>query len=1505
MDSFAAVDNSSSDQNTQPMTVQQQGISIHGQQVEGALKQKIVLEPDKIKAREQELVAPRSFLAPVNVVHGIDTNFIVFGYQQSDVSYDYHYIWPSLTHIGASFVYFREQGNIPYPSAWTGRPSRLKAGGAAQANGTKVIMVLCNMYNLDSATNVEYSVFTNATYRQNLVNNVASLVTTDSYCQGVSFDFEPWISSVAVRDGITAFTQALATTIRAFNPNYELSYYVNSYYSSSQINLAGILPYMNYLIYSCYDWAGSSPHAISDVNSFIPLVNGYLDAGVPPSKMVLALSTYGNDWYGATTYGQSAVKSSPIGIPDGLYNTTLIPRYSGPFTNHYVTGDEAAWYTYKSSTTHTDVWADMEALEYQTRLAKSFPDPDDVNNGRRLRGVAFWSLYCTATGSSYDPIAKAASSKTRYYPQFFQICDEVFSPPGNHNYLIEKFEGPNGDRDYRWRDPSESPDSKGYSSAVSLLTTAPAGTGQPPRSDNAMRITFTFTSTSGNKLFFRHEILNDDTDTGVTDINHAKFYVNRNSKIRAYIYSAGAYTGRQVRMVAMDTAHSGSTTARQLEQSKPFSIATAGWQLMEWDLTDSSQISAYTTAEPAFKTGNGVLDASTTGAKDIGFVGFIIEGGISGSGTVYFDEISYMPTNPGGKNYVINEFTYSNITQEYVEIYGPAGAFPTGMQLRFFNSSDGSVNTTINLTGTITDAGSGYGYWVVGDTGVTNVNQVFANSTGRNIPSTQPGGIQIFNATTGNVYDSVVYQAWGGLGDLIRKQTLGVTQNGYPWLGAVGPGLNGSSKTYTIGRYPDGKDTYVNGSDFSVMPQTPGAANGGSVTPGTNYDFSSTPASLYQSYDTLHITNPTYAGLPASPSGGNAYRCVDTSGGGVEGFIGDAALGQNSTGYTVTGEVYIPASTATTQAIAIGICGRQGSTFFTSTKATEDASGYESGYWLIFENRSGVGMNDGRADHGGTFEFVYAHNDNMDTTKVTLLASTTRTALGISDGAWSTFSFTVNPAMNQLAAQLNSIDVYRGTIPTGGPISGAFQVAFRENHTGNPTSSEGTWVDNITFGAASASPLMQISPTTMSFVTTVGTSSPATKPLQILNYGTPGYSWTAVSNQAWLYIASTSGTVSAYGAQTVQVGVTLGSLTYGAYTGQITLSSSSAMNSPQTLTVIFTVNPPAASLRILPTTMSFTTLQGGSNPATQSLQIFNDGSPSFSWSAATNATWLYITPASGSANAFGAATAQVGVKVGSLTYGTYTGKIIITATGAVYSPQTASITFVVNPQPATLRILPTTMSFTTSQGGSNPATKALQIFDDGLPGFTWSASSNQSWLYLSSTTGTVNTYTAQTIQVGATLGSLSYGTYTGQITVTTSSAANSPQILTVTFVINQPVASLRILPTTMSFTASQGGLNPATKSLQIFNDGSPSFSWSAATNATWLYITPVSGTVNAYGAATVQVGTKVGSLTQGTYTGGQVTITATGILNSPRTLSVTFVVTPEATEVKQLWWLFE
>jgi spore germination protein YaaH len=1067
--------------------------SIHKEQIE---EMQEFPPPPSEDAAEAKALEEKGILFPKQkpsawLAHpAVSKDFVVFGYLQNQ-SVVYHLRWQALTHVGSLFVEFDQDGNLTNKtgSAWDGRDAFLKAGGAAQAAGVKVIMVVENFD--DSAGGDIEQVMTTPAKRTTLVNNIVAAVTGDSYCGGVSLDLEfSW--GTTVRDGITAFFQELRAALPS---QYEISVYTNAIYHSYQWDFnatTGITPNINYMLYSMYDWSSSThPHAISDFDNCLQYIRAYLNAGLPPEKMVLTISAYSRRWTGTNVYDGTGSSPSSSGFTDGLYDVTLNPTYGGPYTNHYVTGDEAAWYTWNDGgNDYTRTWEGLEGIEYKVRHALSFQDSSGAWNGRRLGGVSFWSLYWMAETSSYDPRTGSSVSRTRTYPHIYQAVQEALASPGTHTYTIEGFEG----LDPRWRDPNESPDTSGDtdSDSARALVSAPAGSGAPPSTTNAMQVTFDFENSSGNKCVFAHEVLNSPLATGVPDVNAASAHFDCNTKLSAYIYSSAAYSGRSIRMIVIDAN-------RQLEMSDPYDLNATGWRTIEWNLTDPTQINGFTTSEPNFTNGNGTIDTAGAGARDIGFFGFVIEGGGAGSGSVIIDEIAYEHANPGDKNYVINEFRYDNSNAEFVEIYGPAGAFPAGTQLRFYNAADGTVLKTFSLSGTIpNDTGTGYGYWVIGDPGIPNVDDSTGFALGSDdLPNSDPSAMQIYNTNSGCVYDSVVYRAFGGLDDLIRLETHRVTGEGYPWLGAFASGANASGVNYTAGRYPDGADTNVNNNDFSFMPASPGAANGNSLSLPVTFDFTAAPSTPFQTFQNFAVYDPVAAGLPASPSGSNAYRCVDTSGGGVIGVFGDKALG-NGNGYRAIGEIYIPTSSEPAQAIAIGIAGNQGSAFFTASRS---GYSYEDGYWLIYENVSGVNLDDGRPNHPGTFEFVMASHDNMDGFPVELLASKTLTDLGISAGTWTMFDMTIQPGAivpsNRLIIRLNSTSVYQGDIPSKGRTAGAVVVGFRENHAGAPAANEGTWIDNLTIdypSSATVTPTPTSTPTPAPTPTATSTPTPTPTP---------------------------------------------------------------------------------------------------------------------------------------------------------------------------------------------------------------------------------------------------------------------------------------------------------------------------------------------------------------------------------------------------------------------------
>lgn len=979
----------------------------------------------------------------------IDDDFIVFGYLQSETQV-FHQRWHALTHVGSRFVGFDSVGNLTQTSAFTGRSSYLKAGGAAEAAGVKVILVLASFS--DGAGGSIESVMTSSVRRTNLVNQLVALLAADSYSHGVSIDVEfSW--GPAVRDGLTAFMAQLRAGLDTLGPEYELSIYTNAIFSANQWDfdeVTGITPHIDYMLYSMYDWAsGLSARAISHFENCLgpTRMHAYLNDGLPPEKLVPVVSAYSRSWTGVSTYGATGTSATSSGFTDGLFDVTQNTSIGLPAQN-YVRGAEAAWYTWTAGTPRVRTFEGLEGIEYKIRHALSMQDPSGRWSGRRLGGVGFWSLMWMAEFTSIDPRTGGSVARTRTYPHVYEMVHEAFTLPGTRSFTMENFDG----LDFRWRDPNEARDTQGDADddTARTLVPSPSGTG------NALRVNFDFEGGAGNRAVIAHEVLAAPAVPALPDVHAVLGRVSSSTRLTARIFVPAPLSGFGIRMLVLDGS-------RQLESSPATSLDRAGWHTLVWDLTDPTLIEGFATQEPAFLSGNSILDSAGLGARDIGFYGFSIEGDAAGSGQVVIDDVRYEAWDPAQQRYRINEFRYANPGSEFVEIYGPAGPLPNGLAIRTYRASDGTIAREFPLSGTITDTGNGFGFFVAGDLGVPKVSTSAGfNPALDDISNATPSGLQLLDTGSLHVFDHVVYEAFGGLGDLIRRETLGVTSEGWPWLGEITDGRDSQGVAYSSGRFPDGNDTQRNAKDFSSQGATPGAPNGGQLTLPASLNFEAVTPALLSTFENVLRSSPIASGLPASPNGGLAWRTVDPNGGGVIGLAGDAALGHDR-GFSVSGELYVPSSTAPAQAIAVGICGSQGSRFFPSDSALP-GSGYESGYWLIYENRQGVGLNDGRGDHGSTWELVHASHDQMDGQPVDLLASLPNFILGVSEGQWSSFEFTLDPSQsqgNELTVKVNGQLLYQGSLPEDGPRSGAFQTGFRENHAGAPGAAEGTWVDGL------------------------------------------------------------------------------------------------------------------------------------------------------------------------------------------------------------------------------------------------------------------------------------------------------------------------------------------------------------------------------------------------------------------------------------------------------------
>jgi subtilisin family serine protease len=97
--------------------------------------------------------------------------------------------------------------------------------------------------------------------------------------------------------------------------------------------------------------------------------------------------------------------------------------------------------------------------------------------------------------------------------------------------------------------------------------------------------------------------------------------------------------------------------------------------------------------------------------------------------------------------------------------------------------------------------------------------------------------------------------------------------------------------------------------------------------------------------------------------------------------------------------------------------------------------------------------------------------------------------------------------------------------------------------------------------------------------------------------------------------------------------------------------------------------------------------------------------------------------------------------------------------------------------------------------------------------------------------------------------------------------------------------TIGVSPTSLSFTATAGGSNPANQTINISNTGAGTLNFTASDNAPWLTVSPTSGTA----PSTLTASVDITGLAAGTYN-GTITISATGATNTPVSVPVTLTV---------------
>jgi glucose/arabinose dehydrogenase len=487
-------------------------------------------------------------------------------------------------------------------------------------------------------------------------------------------------------------------------------------------------------------------------------------------------------------------------------------------------------------------------------------------------------------------------------------------------------------------------------------------------------------------------------------------------------------------------------------------------------------------------------------------------------------------------------------------------------------------------------------------------------------------------------------------------------------------------------------------------------------------------------------------------------------------------------------------------------------------------------------------------------------------------------------------------------------------------------------------------------GAPPTSPALSVSPTSLAFSATTGQGNPASKTVSVANTGGGTLNFTAADDAAWLSVTPGSGTAP----QDVTAAVNTAGLAAGTYSANVTITASGATGSPKAVPVTLTVSDPpptgtttlggseqigtsvssapagaGEAYRFTATTTGVANklrlyVDGGSAASQLILGLYGDsgGNPatllgSGQISGLTAGAWNEVPLASGinltAGTNYWFAALNPNSSTGTLRWRDHAGGVsggpertsqgrTLSALPATWASQ-ASFTdgplsaYIVGatgpPPPPALSVSPTSLAYSGTAGGSSPAAKTLTVSNTGGGTLNFTASDDASWLTVSPASGSAPRDVTATVDTAG----LAAGTYTATITINGGGISGSPRTVPVTLTLAPPTPPvLAITPSTLTFSATVGGSAPPSQPVAVSNTGAGTLSWTTSDDQPWLSASPAGGT----NAGTVNVSVNPAGLSAGTYT-GTVTVAAAGASGSPKTVAVTFSVTPPSSGLVGAW----
>ena len=344
-----------------------------------------------------------------------------------------------------------------------------------------------------------------------------------------------------------------------------------------------------------------------------------------------------------------------------------------------------------------------------------------------------------------------------------------------------------------------------------------------------------------------------------------------------------------------------------------------------------------------------------------------------------------------------------------------------------------------------------------------------------------------------------------------------------------------------------------------------------------------------------------------------------------------------------------------------------------------------------------------------------------------------------------------------------------GTAPDTASISVNITGLAHGEHTGRITIADTAGKDSsrtVVVTLNITAPTLKITPGSVTVETRLGVPPPDDKYFMIENSGSGTINWTITGKPNWLGLSQVAGTAPS----AVDLEFLTDSLPgTGNYTANLSIVSPQAVNSPQQFTVNLQHTTDVPIIAVDPDTLNFTFAANAETIPTAELVIYNAGAETIDWNIIADATRVTVSTEDG----LGDAVVNVGITTGILEIGEHYTTLAINDPNAYNSPKTVTVHASVAAPPPSICAEPTEIDVITRAGAAVVDTFNAVIKNCGAAGINWTATTSQPWLAISPASGGDSTEVVVIVDP-TTLG---LGSHSGQITITSAQASNSPYVL--------------------------------------------------------------------------------------------------------------------------------